>query len=269
VTRLERPDGVEINWESQGEGPTVLLTHHTLFSYPGVYNRLIADLTHDHRVVVYDPRGCGRSSRRGPYDVETDAADLQAVLEAAGGASVAVVVGDGLNRGARVAVARPDLIPTLIAIQPGAAAVLPRDELRGSGVMAGSDSVIDMILKMMSADPRAALRTLITSINPDLEEDELRERVDRVADYLSVEAATGRAHAWLEDDLSALVSTLGDRVWILHGGADPLFEGVLGERVAELFPNARLRTLADGPISRPELTAACVRAVTRGASEED
>ena len=265
MTRLERPEGVEIHWESHGEGPTVVLAHHTLFSYPWVYERLIDDLTRDHRVVIYDPRGCGQSSRRGPYDVDTDAADLQAVVEVAGGAAVGIVVGDGLNRGARVAVARPDLIPRLIAIVPGAAMVLPRAELRGSGVMAGSDSVMDMLLQMLSTDPRAALRTILAAINPGLEEDELRERLDRVTAYLSAEAATERANAWLEDDLSALVSTLGERIWILHGGSDPLFEGALGERVAELFPRARLQALADGPISRPELTAAFVRAVTEGA----
>jgi pimeloyl-ACP methyl ester carboxylesterase len=262
VTKLKRPDGVSIHWETQGEGPTVVLAHHTLWSYPGIYADLIEDLAGDHQVVVYDPRGCGQSTHQGPYDFDTDAGDLQAVIEAAGGAAVAIAVGDGVNRAARVAAQRPDLIAALIAIVPGAAAVLPRAELQGSGVMAGSDSVIEMLLQMMHADPRAALRSLITSINPDLDENELRERVDRVADYLSIEAATGRTNAWLEDDLSGPVNKLGERVWILHGGVDPLFEGALGARVAELFPKARVKVLADGPISRPDLTAAHVRSLT-------
>jgi pimeloyl-ACP methyl ester carboxylesterase len=266
VPQIERPDGVEIHWEAHGEGPNVLLTHHTLWSYPLVYERLIADLARDHRVVLYDPRGCGESSRRGPYDFETDAGDVQGVIEEAGPAAVAIAVGDGVNRVARVAVARPDLISQVLAIMPGVAAMLPRQELKGSDVMLASDSVIEMLLTMMNTDPRAALRTLIASINPDLDEQDVRDRIERVSDYLSFDAATGRAHAFLDDDLSRLVNALGDRVWILHGGPDPLFEGSLHARVAQLFPRAHLETMANGPISRPDLTAARVRAVTRSTS---
>jgi pimeloyl-ACP methyl ester carboxylesterase len=263
MTKVKRPDGVEIHWESRGEGPTVVIAHHTLWSFPAVYEDLIVDLTRDREVVVYDPRGCGQSSKRGPFDLETDAGDLEAVIGAAGESSVVLAVGDGLNRSARVAAARPDLIAAVVAVVPGTAAVLPRSELQGSDVIAASESVIEMLLQMMSTDPRAALRTLVTALNPDFGEAEVRERVDRVADYLSPEAAVGRAHAWLDDDLSAVVNALGDRVSILHGGPDPLFEGALDDRVSELFPDARLEPVADGPISRPDLTAALVRRLAR------
>jgi pimeloyl-ACP methyl ester carboxylesterase len=240
-----------------------VLAHHTLWSYPGIYGELIADLARDHRIVYYDPRGCGRSSPHGPYDPESDAGDLGAVAEAAGGAAVAIAVGDAFNRAARVAAARPDLISHVIAIGPAAAAFLPRAELKGSGVLAASESVIDMLLQMMTTDPRAALRTMITVVNPDLAEDELRERVDRVADYIiEPEAGVERARAWLDDDVSDQARVLGDRLWILHGGADPMFEGTLRARVAELFPRAHLEQMADGPISRPDLTAALVRQLT-------
>jgi pimeloyl-ACP methyl ester carboxylesterase len=261
MAKVTRSDGAEIHWESRGQGPTVAIAHNTLWSFPWVYENLIGELASDREVVVYDPRGCGLSSRRGPFDLETDAGDLEAVIEAAGEAAVVLGVGDGLNRTARVAAARPDLIAAVVAIAPGTAAVFPRAELQGSGVIAASDSVIEMLLQMMSTDPRAALRSLITALNPDFCEAEVRERVDRVADYVSPEAAVGRAHAWLADDLSAVLNGLGDRVSILHGGPDPLFEGALDDRVAALFPDAHVEHLADGPISRPELTAACVRAL--------
>jgi 3-oxoadipate enol-lactonase len=269
VATVARPDGVQIHWEAQGEGSPVVLVHHTLWSYPGVYTHLIADLARDHRMVVYDPRGCGQSSRRGPYDLETDAGDLEAVADAAGGAIVAIAVGDGLNRTVRVAAERPDLISRVLAIAPGVAAVLPRGELRGSGVIAASESVIDMLLQMMTTDPRAALRSMISAVNPDLDEPELRERLDAVADYLTPEAGFGRAQAWLDDDAREQLRILGDRLWILHGGPDPLFEGALETRVAELFPEARSEEVADGPISRPDLTAARVRQLTGAAAGPD
>ena len=262
MTLLQRPDGAEINWESHGQGPTVLLSHMSLWSYPGAYRGLLRELERDHSFVLYDPRGCGESSREGPFELQTDAADLEAVLDAVGGGAVVIAVGDGINRAVRVGAARPELVSTLLAIVPGPAAILPRTELKGSGVMGASDSVIELLVQMMRTDPRAALRSVLAAVNPGMDEDELRERIELLAGYLTFDAAAERATAWLEDDVSAELQELGDRLWIIYGGDDPLFEGELGARVTELLPAAHVEELADGPISRPELTAACVRRLT-------
>jgi pimeloyl-ACP methyl ester carboxylesterase len=259
---VRRPDGVEIHWEAQGSGPLVLIVHQILWSYPQIYAELIEGLARDHRVVVYDPRGCGASSPQGPYDAETDAGDLLAVTEAAGGGAVALAVGYGVNLAVRVAAARPDLIEHVLSIQPAAAAMLPRSELRGSGVMAASDSVLEMLMQMLSTDPRTALHTVLAATNPGLEEDEIRERLDRVSEYISADAALGRARAWLEDDPSEHSRALGDRLWILHSEAEQLFEGTLAERVRELYPDAHMEQLAGGPISRPDLHAERIRGLT-------
>jgi pimeloyl-ACP methyl ester carboxylesterase len=260
---VKRPDGVEIHWERSGDGTRLLLAHQSLWSYPQVYVDLVSDLSTDHCVVSYDLRGCGRSSRQAPYDPQTDAGDLLAVVEAAGGVELAVAVGDGLNRSARVAVARPDLVVNLLAVSPAAAAVLPRDQLRGSEGLAASESVIEMLLQMMSTDPRAALRTVLAAVNPELNDEELRDRVNRVSDYVSPEASLDRVRAWLEDDVSEQLQLLGDRLWIAHGGTEPLYEGELATRVAELFPGAHLDEVSGGPVSRPDLTAAHVRRIVR------
>lgn len=259
---LDRPDGVEIHWEDQGRGPTVVVAHQLLWSYPQVYADLIADLAGDHRVVTYDPRGCGLSSRQGPYDTETDAHDLAALVESTGGRAVALAVGYGYNLAVRVAARRPDLIPALLSVQPAAAAMLPRRELRDSGVLAASDSVVEMLLQMMTSEPRAALRVVLSATNPELADEELKERLDRVSAYVSPEAAHDRAEAWLADDPSEHARAVGDRLWIVHSTAEPLFEGALAARVAELYPNAHIAQISGGPISAPQLVAERIRRVT-------
>jgi pimeloyl-ACP methyl ester carboxylesterase len=257
---VERPDEIEIHWEGQGRGPAVLIVHQLLWSYPQVYADLIDDLARDHRVVTYDPRGCGASSQRGPYDAETDVGDLLAVAEAAGGDAVALAVGYGYNLAVRIAARRPDLISALVTVQPAAAALLPRRELRESGVIAASDSVMDMLMQMLDTEPRAALRTILAATNPEFDEDELKERLDRVIDYISPEAGRERAEAWIADDPSEHAEALGDRLSIIHSAAEPLFEGALAARVAELYPEARIEQLEGGPISSPAVIADRIRA---------
>jgi pimeloyl-ACP methyl ester carboxylesterase len=259
---VRRPDGVEIHWEEQGRGPLVLIVHQLLWSFPQVYAELIGDLTRDHRVVTYDARGCGASTRRGPYDTQTDAGDVLAVAEAAGEAAIALTMGYGYNVTVRVAVARPDAISDLLCVQPAAAAILPRSELRRADVMGGSDSVAEMLTKMMRTDPRAAVRTLLSVAETELSEDELRERMSRVGSYVSPESALERTEAWVADDASEYSRALGSRLRVLHPEAEPIYEGALAGRVRELYPKAHLEEVQGGPISRPELFAAWVRRVS-------
>lgn len=259
MPQLRRPDGVEIHWEVRGDGPLVAIVHQMLWSYPDVYADLIADLARDHRVLTYDPRGCGPSTAQGPYEPRTDAGDLEAVLDAAGGTAVAMAVGYGFNVVARVAAARADLIEHVLGIAPAAAAILPRSELRSAGVMAASDSVMDVLTQMMVTEPRVALSTVIATTNPELDAGAVRERVDRVAAYLTAEAAMERVRAWLDDDVTEYARPLGDRLSLLHSGTEALFEGALMERVVAIYPRARIAEAADGPISRPDITAARVR----------
>ena len=242
----------------------MLLAHQLLWSYPQVYADLIADLAGDHRVVTYDARGCGSSSRQGPYDTETDAGDLLAVAMEARGHAVALAVGYGYNLAVRVAARRPDLVAAVVSVQPAAAAVLPRSELRESGVMAASDSVMEMLMQMMSTDPRTALRTVLAATNPDFDDDTLKDRLDRVSGYISPEAAPDRARAWVEDDPSEHARALGDRLMILHSESEPLFEGALAERVAELYPSSHIEQIPGGPISTPHLVAERIRRLGPG-----
>jgi pimeloyl-ACP methyl ester carboxylesterase len=262
VPTVQRPDGIEIHWDGRGEGPAVLIAHQLLWSYPEVYVDLLADLAGDHRVLTYAPRGCGASSRCGPYDAETDAGDLLAVVEAVGGPAVALAVGYGYNVAVRVAARRPELVAALVTVQPAAAAMLPRRELRDSGVLAGSDSVVEMLLQMLTTDPRAALRSVLSATNPDLDDDELRDRLDHVSAYVSPEAALERAQSWLADDPTEHARALGDRLWILHSGAEALFEGALAARVAELYPRSHIEQIPGGPISSPHLVAERIRGLT-------
>jgi pimeloyl-ACP methyl ester carboxylesterase len=259
---LARDDGVELHWEERGSGPTTLLAAYCI-SHPSVFDPLAADLERDHRVVRYDDRGSGQSTRRGPYDMETAVADLETVVEAAGGSAIVVALADAVNRAVRVAAARPDLVRAVVVAGGNPAG---RSALEDTDAMVSSEPVVEAFLSMVETDYRGALRTMTSSGNRQMSEDEVRERVRLQADYQPQEAAASRLRAWAADDASEYGRQCGDRLWLLYsddagGGWFPT--GDEGSRIArELFPEAHVERVEDGIVSRPDLTAAAVRRVT-------
>jgi pimeloyl-ACP methyl ester carboxylesterase len=258
---LKRPDGVELHWERRGEGSHVLIANQ-LWGYPDVYEALISELARDHAVVVYDLRGTGRSTRRGPCDLETDTQDVVAVAEEIGGVVVALAFGDAAHRATAAAAARPDLIGAVIA--PNGNPV-GRRVLEGTEGLAGSDSVVAAFEQLIRADYRAALRTALTDMNPQMAEQEIRDRVERTVEYCPHESVVARLEAWIGAETLAESRALGDRLWILGENENPWFPNESLERTRELVPEAHIEILQGGPISRPELTAGIVRQVTEPA----
>jgi pimeloyl-ACP methyl ester carboxylesterase len=255
---LHRPDDAEIHWEEAGDGAPVLVAN-VLHGHPGMIGGLARDLSSDHRVITYDLRGTGASSRRGPYDPAVDAADLEALLEHVGGVAVAVAIGDASLRAVRMAVARPDLVDAVLA--PGTF-LLGAATARGSEALTGSRSVLKALVTLLETDYRAGIRSMVASSNPNLSEDEMRERVDLVVAHCEQEAAVSRIRSWIRDDATDAARALGDRLRILHYPGNPWFPPELAEQMPEVLPDAGHEAVADGPMSRPELTAAVVRRIT-------
>ena len=262
MPRVSRPDGAEIEWEANGLGPLVVLVAH-FYAFPGVLADLNADLARDHRMVTYDRRGAGASSRKGPYDFGTDAADMTAVIEAARldeGAAVVLGWGDGAMLASREAVGRPDLIAAVVAVG-GLPMTVAQFATTDSAI--GSETVRDAIGQAIQADPRSGIRQLIRQSNLQMSEEEVRERVDAQVAYCSQEALAKRFQAWSSEDAIAEAAELGDRFSVL------LFETNFGppaeiaRHARSLLPRARVSVLDDGPISRPDLTAEAVRDLTQ------
>ena len=260
LPKLKREDGVEIHWEKRGEGPVVSLTVHS-YAQPEVLESLLADLARDHLVVIHDGRGTGRSTRRGPYDVATEAADYAAVLEEVGGGpGIALGWGEGSHPAILLAGERPDLVARVIAIG-GGGGLVAIDDAAGTEGLAGSESVRHALLEMLSNDYRGAVRHLISATNTTLSEDEIRERVDRAVAYREQESAIARVRGWmLRESIGGVPERLGERLWFLQWPTE-WFTGDSMERLRHRLPEARIEVIASdqGPVSRPDITAALVR----------
>jgi pimeloyl-ACP methyl ester carboxylesterase len=260
VVRL--PDGVDLHWDQRGEGPLVVIANQ-FFSEPWVFEDLTALLADDHRVVTYDPRGTGPSTQRGPYQIDVDARDLVALVEATGPPAVVVGMGDGSNRAVHAAAARPDLIDAVVC---AAGNPIGATAVEGTDGLAGSESVMDALMSMMETDYRGALRTMIATANPTFDEETLRMRVNSTCENCPQDVAAERMRSWIGDNALASARALGDRLWVLEPGGNPWFPIEVARRSRALIPDAHIEEVEGGALSRPDITVDRVRALTvRGA----
>jgi pimeloyl-ACP methyl ester carboxylesterase len=252
------PDGVEIHWDERGDGPLVVIANQ-FFSESWVFDGLISLLADEHRVITYDPRGTGRSSRQSPYEIEVDARDLVGLTEALGPPAVVVGMGDGSNRAVHAAAARPDLIDAVVCAggnPVGATAV------EGTDGLAGSESVLDALVSMMETDYRGALRTMIGTANPSFDEETVRMRVNSTCENCPQDVAAERMRSWIADNALEPARALGERLWILESGGNPWFPIEVARRSRALIPEAHIEEVADGALSRPDITVDVVRTLT-------
>lgn len=257
--RLQRPDGAEIEWRIAGEAGPLVAICLAAIQPPVACRRIVDELAADHRVLTYDLRGTGRSSRAGPYEIETDAGDLAAVIESAGGDALAVGLGDGGRRAVRAAAARPELIHT-VAIS-GEVPLGPVGHGGGSEALGASPAVLEALLGLLDTDYRTGLRTMLESSGEAAwYAMTLQARLDATEEYCPREPGVQRMRAWARDDSWEHAVALGDRLWFLHYPANAWFRGSL-EAIRRHVPEARFEPLSEGVISSPEENAAALRRI--------
>ncbi len=260
---LVRPDGIELHWEERGTGATMMLAPWWS-GHPAVYEGLLSELARDHRVVVWDARGTGRSTRSGPYDMGTDCTDLEALLEHLGGGVSVMCVADATNRACRVAATRPELVDAVLAFGAGPFALT---HFQGEEGMLASDAVVNAFLEMLERDYRGALRTILSATNSQMSEEELRERVAAQISHCPQDAAVGRVRAWAEDDPTDAARELGERLWIFSApDAAGAWLPPAEERrrlIEAHMPDAHLEETepGTGPVSNPDLVAGRIRQI--------
>ncbi len=262
MAELQRPDGGRIHYEVRGDGaPAVLLASYWSW-VPDIYAELLDHLASDHRVATYHLRGTGGSSKDGPFDMQTDIDDLEAVCERIGGPSLVLATADSSNRSARVAVRRPDLIAGVVCFGAGPFA---RSQFEGLEGMVTSETVVAAFVEMVESNYRGAMRTFMEATNPQMSTDELRDRVAAQADFCGAEAILERLEAWLDDDPRSEARALAGRLWIFAASdvAGPWLPPApdVSRLTRETLPEARVVEIEPGPVSNPRGTADEIRRI--------
>ena len=249
MATLERPDGVQIAWRETGEGPGVLVSNG--FNLTAT-ERLVEMLAENRRVMTFHPRGLGRSSLRGPYDLDTGVDDIEALLEACGPVEVVFGTGDGAHRAMRVAERRPDLVGRAVITSTGLGR--SRSQAEGGG-FGGSPQVLSALMSLIRTDYRSGLRSMIANSGA-LSEDDVRDRVETLAEEIPQEAALGYLDSWIAASSVDVARRLGRRLTILAYRGNEWFPLSMFESMRDELTEACFELVDDGPLNRPDLAAA-------------
>ncbi|MGH2979346.1 MAG: hypothetical protein ACRDLQ_06890 [Solirubrobacterales bacterium] len=125
-----------------------------------------------------------------------DVEDFEALAEELGGDAVAVGLGDGRDRAARVSWSRPDLIRVVVGCDAS-----PMGRFVGDvEAPSASQAVLEAVVGLADSNHRAAMRGILEFTNPGMTEDELRRRLDAEVAYSSLEAIRARSQWFLRKD---------------------------------------------------------------------
>jgi len=248
----ENSAAVRIYYEDHGSGSPVVLIHGYALNGQSWEKQETALLAAGHRVITYDRRGFGASSRPSTgYDFDTLAADLHVLLSRldlrgvvlagfamGSGEIIRYLAAHGAERVRAAALVAP-LLPFL---------------LKTSDSPEGIDrSVFDGITARIVADRPAAMKDFIDrSYNMDLlgggrVSDQAWQNSFYVAISASAHAALGCVTA-CQEDFRGDLAEISIPILVIHGDQDRVLPyEATSRRLPALLDNARSAIIAGGP----------------------
>ena len=248
----ENSAAVRIYYEDHGSGPPVVLIHGYALNGQSWEKQETALLAAGHRVITYDRRGFGASSRPSTgYDFDTLAADLHVLLSRldlrgvvlagfamGSGEIIRYLAAHGSERVRAAALVAP-LLPFL---------------LKTSDSPEGIDrSVFDGITARIAADRPAAMKDFMDrSYNMDLlgggrVSDQAWQNSFYVAISASAHAALGCVTA-CQEDFRGDLAEISIPILVIHGDQDRVLPyEATSRRLPALLDNARSAIIAGGP----------------------
>lgn len=261
--RLRRPDGTELYVEAFGPAgaPAVVLTHGWGMD-ANEWVHAVRALAGNHRVVVWDLPGLGRSSRAadGDYSVERFARDLRAVVELADGPAVLA----GHSIGGMITLTFCRLFPEMLALEVAGIALVnttPTNPVRttkhAAFYTAIQKPVLEPILHLtVWLSPLVWVMNCLSYFNGSAHRSTRRQSFAGTQTRTQVEygarqylklspaiAAKGML-GMLRYDATGILPTVGVPALVVAGEGDEMTTPAASVAMASALPQARLITLA-------------------------
>jgi class 3 adenylate cyclase len=251
---VKTPDGTYIAYQVAGDGPVDLVWN---IGWPGNLDiewefpwsaRWMRGLASFSRLILHDDRGVGLSSRNVAVpNLETRAADLRVVLDAVS-AKRAVLGGYGIEGAvnALVAASDPDLVHSIVWVEPGARASWAADYPWGMGPDFRAADLAALEHWGTSEYGRQFVEGQVPSADWFPE-----NAVDLVGlqsrNACTPDVAQALSLIWYATDVRGILPSVQTPTLLLTGSAGGGTDEA--EYVASLMPNAELITVAGDPFS--------------------
>lgn len=235
---IARRDGVELHCESTGAGAPVLLVMGLGMNATGWWRTVPVLAGAGLRVLAFDNRGVGRSSRpRGPYSVAQMADDCVAVLEAAEESSAHVY---GISLGGMIA-------QELVLRHPGRVRSLVLGATTpGGDRAAGADPTVLEFFRRRAGMPaeEAVWASVPYNYGPATRARDAQRIGEDIAQRLRfpIESApyVAQLGAALGHDAHDRLGAIAAPTLVIHGEADAMVPPGNGALLAEGIPGAQL-----------------------------
>jgi non-heme chloroperoxidase len=248
----ENSAAVRIYYEDHGSGSPVVLVHGYALNGHSWEKQETALLAAGHRVITYDRRGFGASSRPSTgYDFDTLATDLHLLLTVLDLREV-VLAGSGMGTGEvtrYLAVHGSERVTAAVLVAP----LLPFLVKTGDNPDGFDRSVFDDMTARVIADRPAAMKDLLDDCyNLDLlggtrVSDQAWQNSFYVALSASAQATVSCVTA-CQEDFRADLATISVPVLVIHGDQDRVLPyEATSRRLPGLLDNTRATLIAGGP----------------------
>ena len=258
---VKTADGVYLAYQVVGSGPVdVVMDLHAFAGNVDLvwdepdWGPLLMSLTEFARLIIHDRRGSGASTRQAPPpNLETRAADLLTVLDAAG--SESPVLGAGASTGAMhalFAATYPDRTSGLVWNYPRPRLAWAPDYPWGQGPEAFEAALAESRIwgtteqAREQAQNRAAQRLGVPHDERhtlDVDEDVVKRYARVTRNTISPDVAEELTRILWQTDVREILPTVRTPTALIVGDADASAEREEAEYVASLMPNATVRVL--------------------------
>ena len=242
MTAVQSKDGTKIAYEKSGTGPALILVDGALcYRAFGPTPKLVPMLTDRFSVYTYDRRGRGESGDGKNYDVQLEIDDLNAVIDAAGGSASVL----GFSSGAALALEaanRGSAIEKLALYEPpfitdNSRTPTPDDFIPRLNEMIAEDRRGDAVRHFMRLVGMPAVMVHAMRFFPGW------RKLKAVSHTLPNDLAIVYEHQKGKSLPRGRWSSASMPTTVLEGGRSPAWMRNSMKALADVLPNASLRTL--------------------------
>jgi pimeloyl-ACP methyl ester carboxylesterase len=234
--RFTSRDGARLAFYEHGSGEETLLFMNPIVYGLEIFQPVLENLCQEFRIITMDARGTGSSDPlHAGYGTCDHAADVQTVIEAAGGGPVTAI---GISKSSsilvRLAIAAPALVKRLVLIST----VL--DFWPNSGAPPLSEVDARFRAALRAGDLQQAMALFVATVVTDSDTGELAEQFTRSLQRLPRESLL---NTWEPDpgvDITPVLGQVKAPTLVLHGTQDRRVPLSTAHYLAEHLPDARL-----------------------------